>query len=211
MKKLLLLLTIFYFPVTIAQAQLLGDQQIDSNISSSLALNVGRLPDKNASDFELVKYIEQLLTKVFPGDAPYMTNVTISIMSQAEPEAYNLHDNLVMELHISRGLVALFQNESEFAFIIAHEYFHFKKNHKGTATIRFGDISENFELREKQELEADQLATQSITDKGFDSCAQLTLYQRIPGYDSVSDDSNNPYDTIIRKRMAAARSRCKSK
>ncbi len=86
-------------------------------------------------------------------------------------------------IQVARGFVEFAQNDSELAFVLAHEMSHILKGHRPVADLR---------LSYAQEIEADHLGFQLLARAGYDPTGAIELLRRLQGSSSASADQAHP-------------------
>ena len=89
------------------------------------------------------EYVNKVADKVLAAQSGLRSKLKIYVMRFATPSAITLPDGSIF---INIGLLAALENESQLAFVIAHEAAHFEKNHsvkdfKRTADIHAGETN----------------------------------------------------------------------
>lgn len=86
-------------------------------------------------------------------------------------------------IQVARGFVEFAHNDSELAFVLAHEMAHILKGHRPVvdASVAFA-----------QELEADRLGFQLLMRAGYESAGAIELLRRLQGSSSASGDQMHP-------------------
>ncbi len=122
-----------------------------------------RSPSNALNDSELSSALQELLCRVEPKCVEFRLHVTSSSSQQAEmfPDG---------RLQLNVGLLLATQDESEIAFILAHEAAHRRLHHQFAQTP---------ERRTQQEVEADANALTAIASAGVDRNAGLRLLKRL--------------------------------
>ncbi|MBU6501070.1 MAG: hypothetical protein KGJ89_03005 [Patescibacteria group bacterium] len=182
-------------------------------VSVFSVLALAQFPIKTKNNFSTISweaYTRRLLSELFPGD-PLVESVRISIYEDKEPYARFFTP---YEIVISKGqILALADNgygEEEYAGELAHEFGHLKLKHVPTAKFT-GILSkplEDFELLEKQEVEADDFAVSTFLGEGRDPCAVAKFLELESRLKHWSENTDNPYIKIHLRRLARLEKFC---
>ena len=86
-------------------------------------------------------------------------------------------------IQVARGFVDYAHNDSELAFVIAHEMAHMLRGHKPVSDTG---------VRYAQEVEADHLGLQLLVRAGYDPDGAIELLRRLQGSSSASTDPRYP-------------------
>jgi len=86
-------------------------------------------------------------------------------------------------IQIARGFVEFTHNDSELAFVIAHEMAHMLKGHRPASDIALGYA---------QEVEADHLGFQILARAGYDADAAIDLLRRMQVSGGAASDPRHP-------------------
>ena len=194
-----------------------------------------QVPEKRFDSPGLVKwgrYTHRLLWALFPEEKG---SIEIYVSRAVNPNLeINFNGGDCPAIFVTAGFLALVETDLDYLLPLAHEVAHLKFSHKKTVrrvpirSPRTGwpqrgiqkliwsppweetyVTEHDFELMEKQELEADEFAHRVIKDLGADPCAcdMLRKYAEINGL--LGDDApDDPFKKIARKRFVAMEKRC---
>ncbi len=121
MKKPFLLLSIFIFVDSFPQSNVENDVKTGSAIARKIEIQIGLVRAVQAED--IIKKTGDRLVAQLPSN-PY--TFSFQIVDQPEPNAFALPGGFV---YVSRGLLALIQNEDELAGVLGHEISHVVQRH----------------------------------------------------------------------------------
>lgn len=165
-----------------------------------------KLPGKKAFAYEWQNYTKQLLMELAPEDQLLVEKIEIAILPNKEPGAYG--DAEEYKITLTRGLINLTTNEGEFAFVVTHEFAHIKLNHPHIDTIEHRP--DFFELRQKQELDADRFAQKTVASNGYSPCSGFNWMRKITIYYKTLQ-SQKGYVPISEERLHLAKTYCRPK
>ncbi len=179
---------------------------------------------------EITSYIATIVARLQANNPQIKGNFKIYLTRSVEPNAVCLADGSIF---VNVGLLSVLENESELAFVLAHEIAHYLKQHsakdfKRIATVsayetrnnlQYHNIFRKLKLSRESEFDADGLAIQHIMQSDFDArqaTAALTrLDPKEPGntqtrplnFDKYFKTANFAYDTawVSRKEIEKAR------
>lgn len=121
MKKMLLLLLIAVFIDAFPQSDVENDVKTGSAIARKIETQIGLIHAARAE--EVIKTTGDRLVSQLPSNSfPF----SFQIIDQPEPNAFALPGGFV---YVSRGLLALIQNEDELAGVLGHEISHVVQRH----------------------------------------------------------------------------------
>ncbi len=172
-----------------------------------------KLPPKHPfSDAVWIKYTEQLIVKLADKDVrPIAEKVTVAMTpnpSPAETEA-DVEGRVIV---VTRGLIQMVSNESEYAFVIGHELAHIYLNQPSPYYFDFMfNLKINMRMYEKQELECDVESRRLLALVGYESCASFEVINKFVILYKTFDDPKNPYNIVGRNRYNKARIYCLEK
>lgn len=137
-------------------------------------------------DPELVAYVERIGDKLVRG-LPYREfPFRFQIVDQMEPNAFALPGG---QIFVSRGLLALANNEDELACVIAHEIVHVVRRHSAQQQAivryqrafapRFGQARMMAAYSRDMEREADDLGQKLAAAAGYDPMGMSTFMRRL--------------------------------
>jgi len=135
---------------------------------------------------ELVAYVQEIGKKLLRGLPRRDFAYHFSIVDQMEPNAFALPGGYIF---ISRGLMALANNEDELACVIAHEIVHVARRHSAQQQAivryekafapRFSRAREMAAYGRDMEREADGLGQKLAAAAGYDPIGMSTFMRRL--------------------------------
>jgi predicted Zn-dependent protease len=221
MKQTLLLFLVLIFPILsgCSQNPATGNQDFTAFMSPEDELRVGQEEHPkilkqyggNYNDLKLGKYISDVsfkLTQV--AELPNLT-YTFTVLNESGVNAFALPGGYI---YITRGLLALVENEAEMAGVLAHEIGHVTARH--TAQRYSKSVATNLGLNivgilgslygapagagnvlslgaqlylqgysREQELEADKLAVRYLIRAGYDPNAMATFFKKMQAHSNL--------------------------
>ena len=132
-------------------------------------------------------YIRSILTRLDPQNSS-INQLDIYITKETQFNAFTIVDGSVF---VNISVLADMSSEAELAYLIGHEYGHYKLKHVLQGYVKQREIGkspsnkkveENWELHQKLELQADSLGYKMAYDAGYDYRAMDLLLQRLLFY-----------------------------
>lgn len=166
-----------------------------------------QLPDKNAYVYEWENYTHKILLELFPEEKELIDRLKFSISPEVEPNAFSSAEENSIE--ISRGAIELISNyESEYAYLVCHEFGHIKSKHHMFLPQEFATLNEFLEKRKKDELEADAVAEVAIGKSRFGHCAAYTFINKLAAHYQTLNNPSDPYYQTAVARVSRAETFC---
>jgi len=157
------------------------DVVLGREAAKSVASQIGLLDDP-----ELVAYVEGIGKKLLRGLPRREFAYHFSIVDQMEPNAFALPGG---HIFVSRGLLALANNEDELACVLGHEIIHAAKRHSAQqqAVQRYQSVLSLPRSRAQtmaaygrdMEREADELGQKLAATAGYDPMGMSTFMRRL--------------------------------
>ena len=157
------------------------DVRAGREAAESVAADIGVLEDA-----ELVAYITKIGDKLLRGLPRREFAYHFSIVDQMEPNAFALPGG---QIYISRGLLALANNEDELACVIGHEIVHAARRHSAQQQAivryqkafapRFSRARTMAAYGRDMEREADELGQKLAAAAGYDPMGMSTFMRRL--------------------------------
>jgi len=149
--------------------------------AEGVAAQIGTLDDP-----KLVEYLEGIGRKLLRGLPDRRFAYHFAIVDQMEPNAFALPGGYI---YISRGLLALANNENELACVVAHEIVHVNRRHSAQQQQtqrytsgffpRFSTGRTMAAYGRDMEREADELGQQLAAAAGYDPIGMATFMRRL--------------------------------
>lgn len=125
------------------------------------------------------------LSAVLPQDC-LQVEPKLTILNTSEAMAFSPGGGSIV---VSRGIILSMDNESEFAFILAHELSHACLGHEMLSQ----NESNSDDLTQENELQADAIALQIISAAGYDARASIASVMHAYGAARINDsDAAHP-------------------
>jgi len=132
--------------------------------------------------------------------------VEITLTSDVYPNAYALphpsEKNNGVEIVLTAGLMRLVSNESELAFILAHEMAHLRLEHFSPHVpfliLNSEQLARIALIHQNWELEADREALEVLETAGFNGLAAVSLLERL----AAADESHTHTSSFFRHHPA---------
>ncbi len=157
------------------------DARVGREAAKSVEADMGLLEDS-----ELVGYVQRIGNKLLQGLPVREFAYHFSIVDQMEPNAFALPGG---QIFISRGLLALANNEDELACVIGHEIVHAARRHSAQqqAIARYQSaFAPSFSAARMMvaygrdmEREADELGQKLAAAAGYDPMGMSTFMRRL--------------------------------
>ncbi len=157
------------------------DVRAGREAAESVEANIGLLDDS-----ELVGYVERIGKKLLRGLPTRDFAYHFLIVDQMEPNAFALPGG---HIYISRGLLALANNEDELACVIGHEIVHAARRHSAQQQAivryqkafapRFSSARTRAAYSRDMEREADALGQKLAAAAGYDPMGMSTFMRRL--------------------------------
>jgi predicted Zn-dependent protease len=157
------------------------DARVGREAAKSVEANIGLLDDA-----ELTAYVQRIGKKLLEGLPIRDFAYKFSIVDQMEPNAFALPGG---QIFISRGLMALANNEDELANVIGHEIVHAARRHSAQQQAivryekafapRFGGAKMMAAYGRDMEREADELGQKLAAAAGYDPMGMSTFMRRL--------------------------------
>ena len=157
------------------------DVRAGREAAESVEASIGLLDDP-----ELVAYVEKIGKKLLRGLPTRDFAYHFSIVDQMEPNAFALPGG---HIFISRGLLALANNEDELACVIGHEIVHAARRHAAQQQAiaryekafapRFSSARTRAAYSRDMEREADALGQKLAAAAGYDPMGMSTFMRRL--------------------------------
>ena len=80
----------------------------------------------------LTKYVEKVAKEVFKSESSINQKIQVFVMKSTAVNAFATNNGMIF---ITMGLLAQLENEAQLAFILAHEFTHYKKKHVMTGYV----------------------------------------------------------------------------
>ncbi len=140
--------------------------------------------------------------------------VRISVFNDHQPNAYALPSNderlLPPTVVVSSGLLALIQDDSELAFVIAHEMTHLRENHFAPplpfAMLTARQLEEIENIHHSWEYKADSSAIELMRTRGMNAIHAIHLLERLLMVDSEQKEAALRQHPSIRSRIISLQS-----
>lgn len=173
-------------------------------LSLSAAVALTPLPPKVNTEVGRVaweQYSRDTLTKLFPEYAEAFK--TRPLIISDSPEANAHRDGRLLTFDF--GLVALMEDEAEYASVLAHELGHVMLSHESTTLYSgmFTPAGDDMVLLEKQETEADRFGLLVLQRAGFPPCASARALTRTLDSNGMRAHANNIYVAVNLRREEA--------
>ena len=165
-------------------------------------------------DNDVSKYIKALASRVLESTPLYTEKIKIYLTRSVEANAFCMADG---SLYINIGLLRVLDNESQLAFIIAHEIAHYIKSHALSDFKRLSDIVvqelaydneasnifRKLQYSKESEFDADGFAIQLILQSGFDASEAGNALQKLDVEDNIlnSDSSLQSFDRYFKNKF----------
>ena len=157
------------------------DIRVGKEAAESVAAEIGVLEDP-----ELVAYVNRIGRKLLRGLPRRDFAYTFAIVDQMEPNAFALPGG---HIFVSRGLLALANNEDELACVIGHEIVHAARRHSAQKQAilryqkafapRFSRARTIAAYDRDMEREADDLGQKLAAAAGYDPIGMSTFMRRL--------------------------------
>lgn len=157
------------------------DARMGAEAARSVQAEIGLLDD----DPELTEYVQRIGKKVLRALPRREFAYHFEIVDQMEPNAFALPGGYIF---ISRGLLALVNNESELACVIGHEIIHSARRHSAQQqevaraqgfSLPFSRAATLAAYGRDMEREADELGQRLCAAAGYDPMALSTFLRRL--------------------------------
>lgn len=143
---------------------------------------------------------------------PGLSSVEIMIDEEARPQAFARpaeKPTLSGRIVLSTGLLAMLENESELAFVVAHELAHLEHDHFSpqlpVAMLTSRQLAQIALTHQRWELQADADAVALLRTAGFDPKAAVSLLGRLEQAEANSSQSFVRHHPAMHERIAKLR------
>jgi len=157
------------------------DVRVGREAAKSVESDIGVLEDPKLTD-----YVQKIGQKLLKGLPVREFAYRFRIVDQMEPNAFALPGG---QIFISRGLLALANNEDELACVIGHEIVHAARRHSAQQQAiaryqsafapRFGGAKTMAAYGRDMEREADELGQKLCAAAGYDPMGMSTFMRRL--------------------------------
>jgi hypothetical protein len=101
-------------------------------LESSFGLHQMLYSGKIIFNDPLTKYVEKVANEVFKSESGLNQKIQVFVMKSSEVNAFATNNGMIF---ITMGLLAQLENEAQLAFILSHEFTHYKKKHVMTGYV----------------------------------------------------------------------------
>lgn len=156
------------------------DARVGKEAAQSVQAEIGLLDDP-----ELTEYVQRIGKKLLRGLPRREFAYHFEIVDQMEPNAFALPGGYI---YVSRGLLALVNNESELACVLGHEVIHSARRHSAQQqevaraqgfSLPFSRAATLAAYGRDMEREADALGQRLCAAAGYDPMALSTFLRRL--------------------------------